>query len=110
LTAISLTVVGGDYNRNGLIDADDYVVWRKTRNTSVTAWSGADGNGDGLINDADFAVWRSNLGAIGGGIHGAGAGAGGLAISTVPEPASCLLILAAMLIFGTMPRRRATRG
>ena len=67
-TAITLTVVEGDYNRNGVVDADDYVVWRKSRNTSVTAFSGADGNGDGLVNDADFAVWRTNLGVIGGGI------------------------------------------
>src|SRR5262249_6927139 len=27
-TAISLSVVEGDYNRNGVVDADDYVLWR----------------------------------------------------------------------------------
>jgi cyclophilin family peptidyl-prolyl cis-trans isomerase len=104
-TAITLTVVEGDYNRNGVIDADDYVVWRKTRNTSVTAWSGADGNGDGLVNDLDLAIWRSNVGAIGGGMHGAGAGAGGLATSTVPEPTGGFLLFAASLLVGGYPRR-----
>jgi cyclophilin family peptidyl-prolyl cis-trans isomerase len=107
-TAITLTVVEGDYNRNGVIDAGDYVVWRKTRNTSVTAWSGADGNGDGLVNDADLVIWRNNLGAIGGGIHGAGAGAGGLATSTVPEPTGGFLLFAASLLVGGH-RRRARR-
>jgi cyclophilin family peptidyl-prolyl cis-trans isomerase len=107
-TAITLKVVEGDYNRNGVIDAGDYIVWRKTRNTSVTAWSGADGNGDGLVNDADLTIWRNNLGAIGGGIHGAGADAGGLAISTVPEPTGVFLLVAASLLAGGY-RRRARR-
>jgi cyclophilin family peptidyl-prolyl cis-trans isomerase len=107
-TAITLTVVEGDYNRNGVIDAGDYVLWRKTRNTSVTAWSGADGNGDGLVNDADFAIWRSNLGAIGGGVHGAGAGSG-LAVSNVPEPSYGLLVLAAGMFLGGLYRRRMSR-
>jgi hypothetical protein len=107
-TAITLTVVEGDYNRNGVIDAGDYVVWRKTRNTSVTAWSGADGNGDGLVNDADLATWRSNLGAIGGGVHGAGAGSG-LAVSNVPEPSCGSLVLAAGMFLGGLYRRRMSR-
>jgi cyclophilin family peptidyl-prolyl cis-trans isomerase len=107
LTAISLTVVAGDYNRNGVIDADDYVVWRKSRNKSVTAWSGADGNGDGLVNDLDFTVWRNNLGAIGGGIHGAGAGASDLAISNVPEPTTGVLAVLAIVSL-TCIRHRST--
>jgi cyclophilin family peptidyl-prolyl cis-trans isomerase len=107
-TAITLTVVGGDYNRNGVIDAGDYLLWRKTRNTSVTAYSGADGNGDGLVNDADFTIWRANFGAFGGGIHGAGTDAGGLATSTVPEPTSGFLLFAASLLVSGY-RRRARR-
>ncbi len=106
-TAISLTVVEGDYNHNGVVDADDYVVWRKTRNASVTPYSGADGNGDGIINDADLAIWRTNLGAIGGGVHGAGSSAGGLTTGNVPEPSSGLLILSAVLLYAGLMRRRS---
>ena len=106
-TAVTLTVVEGDYNRNGVIDADDYVVWRKTRNTSVTAWSGADGNGDGLVNDADFAIWRTNLGAIGGGVHGAGGERSGdfNCAGTDERLAGSL----GRLLFSALPRRRASR-
>ncbi len=32
-----------------IVDARDYVVWRKTFGQSVTAWSGADGNGDTVV-------------------------------------------------------------
>jgi hypothetical protein len=105
-TTITLTVVEGDYNRNGVVDADDYVVWRKMRNLNVTAWSGADGNGDGVVNDADFTVWRNSVGAIGGGIHGAGAS--DLTILTVPEPTSGLLFFSACLVIGSIARRRRT--
>jgi cyclophilin family peptidyl-prolyl cis-trans isomerase len=109
-TAITLTVVEGDYNRDGVIDANDYVVWRKTRNTSITAWSGADGNGDGLVNDADLTIWQSNLGAIGGGVHGAGSGANGLAISSVPEPSCATLGLLGILMCSAARRRRSKIG
>jgi cyclophilin family peptidyl-prolyl cis-trans isomerase len=109
-TAITLTVVEGDYNRNGVIDAGDYAVWRKQSGaTGITAYSGADGNGDGNVDNKDFTIWRTNLGALGGGIHGAGSDAGGLAISTVPEPTGGFLLFAASLLVGGY-RRRAQRA
>ena len=38
----------GDYNRDLVVDAADYVLWRKTLGTTgVPAFSGADGDGDG---------------------------------------------------------------
>ena len=45
---ITLTVAAGDYNRDGVVDAGDYVVWRKMskHERRVTAYAGADGNGD----------------------------------------------------------------
>ncbi len=53
----------GDYNGNHIVDAADYVLWRKTLNTSVPQYSGADGSGDGTIDEADFGVWREHFGA-----------------------------------------------
>ena len=38
----------GDYNGNGVVDAADYVVWRKTLNSTASpTGSGADGNQSG---------------------------------------------------------------
>jgi subtilisin-like proprotein convertase family protein len=53
----------GDYNRDGNVDAGDYVLWRFTLGTSVTmALDGADGDGDGMIDDGDYTVWRAHFG------------------------------------------------
>jgi len=52
----------GDYNLNGVVDAADYVVWRKTLGTNVTLFSGADGNGSSVIDQPDYSVWRTNFG------------------------------------------------
>jgi hypothetical protein len=54
----------GDYNRNGLVDAADYVLWRKTLGQSVGPYEGADGNGSGIIDEADYTVWRARIGTI----------------------------------------------
>lgn len=57
-------LIAGDYDGSGLVDADDYAVWRSHfGQTLFTAGAGADGNGDGRINLADYNVWRNNLGA-----------------------------------------------
>ena len=61
-----------DYNHNGLVDAADYVLWRKTQNTSVQPGTGADGTGDGMIDGADYNLWRLHFG------NPSGAGAGGV--------------------------------
>jgi hypothetical protein len=74
----------GDYNGNGVVDAADYVIWRKALNTSaVPSGSGADGNNNGMIDDGDFDYWAERFGNI----IPPGAGA------AVPEPASGLLLL-----------------
>jgi predicted outer membrane repeat protein len=54
----------GDFNRDGVVDAGDYVVWRRTTGSAVAPGSGADGNGDGVVGQADFAIWKSNFGSV----------------------------------------------
>lgn len=54
----------GDYNGNGIVDAADYVVWRKNVGQSNTL------PGDvspGSVDASDYNVWRSNFGATAGG-------------------------------------------
>jgi parallel beta-helix repeat protein/predicted outer membrane repeat protein len=66
--------VFGDYNGNGVVDASDYVVWRRTLNaTGVPAFTGADGDGDGAVDQDDYGVWRAHFGQT---VPAAGAGSG----------------------------------
>jgi len=77
----------GDYNGNGIVDAADYVVWRKTLDlTADPEGSGADGNESGSIDDGDYAYWKTRFGA-------SAIGNGGL--HAVPEPATALMLLVA---------------
>jgi T5SS/PEP-CTERM-associated repeat protein len=80
-TSVSLTVVSGlpgDYNHNGVVDAADYVVWRKGLGTTYT--------------QNDFSVWRSHFGQT------AGSGVGANAAAAVPEPATLVLITLATAV------------
>jgi hypothetical protein len=52
----------GDYNENGVIDAADYVVWRKMLGANVPNRTGADGDGNGVVQPADYDVWQANFG------------------------------------------------
>jgi len=69
-----------DYNDNGVVDAADYVLWRKggpLMNEVVTP---------GTITQEDYDIWRANFGAV---VPGAGAL---LSTRSVPEPTSALLL------------------
>jgi uncharacterized delta-60 repeat protein len=52
----------GDYNKDGMVDAADYVVWRKTSGNNVPDYTGADGNGDGTIGQEDHGIWTASFG------------------------------------------------
>ncbi len=91
----------GDYDGNGIVDANDYAVWRSNfGKQTIIHGSGADGNYDGVIDAADYLVWRNSLAG--------GAGAGALAGTAVPEPTiAALITLAAISLYsGTMRRPR----
>src|SRR4051812_31255617 len=53
-------IFGGDYNKNGTVDAADYAIWRKTLGSSSRL--AADGDGNGTIEQADYSFWRSRFG------------------------------------------------
>jgi endoglucanase len=84
--AVSSPDVAGDFNRNGTVDAADYVHWRRTLNQTVQPGAGADADRNGVIQQADFSFWRANFGAI-------SSGSASMPFSTeVPEPPSLLLL------------------
>jgi hypothetical protein len=90
------TTLPGDYNRNGVVDAADYVVWRKTLGQNVPNGTGADGDGNGVVQPNDYNFWRARFGSTN--------GAGALLSAPVPEPGS-LLLAAAMWIHFAIARR-----
>lgn len=76
-------ILGGDFNRDGFVDAADYTTWRDTLGTTVAAiGDGADGSLNGVIDSADYDVWVSRFGT-----------SAVVAANTVPEPAAILLAI-----------------
>jgi len=82
VVAVATPVLLGDYNENGIVDAADYVVWRKN-----------DGTQEG------YDMWRANFGRT------AGTGAAGSASAAVPEPATLLLLLVALCVMPFLRRQ-----
>jgi probable HAF family extracellular repeat protein len=82
--AYLLSPFPGDYNRDGIVDARDFLVWRKDVGNLVPPCSGGDSNCNGFVENADYQPWRENFGRT--------AGSDSLFNSTVPEPSTLLLI------------------
>jgi hypothetical protein len=76
----------GDFNRDGMVDAADYVVWRDT--FEQTGNLAADANEDNIVDADDYVLWRANFGR-------SDSAATGALQAAVPEPSSLALILAA---------------
>jgi hypothetical protein len=69
----------GDFNSNGVVDAADYVVWRKGLGTTYT--------------QADYDVWRSHFEQTAG--SGAALPSANPLSAAVPEPATLMLLVLA---------------
>jgi hypothetical protein len=53
----------GDFNNSGVVNAADYVMWRKWNGASVTPFTQGDASGDGQVNQNDYVIWREQFGA-----------------------------------------------
>jgi len=82
-------VLDGDYNRDGIVDASDYTVWRDMLGQSGVGLA-ADGNNDGEVNMDDYTMWQTNFGAFAGGVSLASQPA------AVPESGASALALIAV--------------
>jgi hypothetical protein len=57
--------IPGDYDQSGVVDNDDFTVWRANFGEFAELADGQpDGNGDGFVDAADYVVWRKNLGRV----------------------------------------------
>jgi hypothetical protein len=95
----------GDYNQDLIVDNDDFLLWKSTFGTtrvSVHDPPLADGNYNGIVDAADYVIWRKNLGQTWPG-SGSGSTAGS---SSVPEPATFIMIAAGVCFFVSSWRDR----
>jgi hypothetical protein len=74
--------ITGDYNDNGIVDAADYVVWRKNLGTNNTL---PNDDSPGSVLPVDYDKWKANFGKT---------SSGSALAQAVPEPGT----LAAMLL------------
>jgi hypothetical protein len=95
----------GDYNRNGIVDAGDYTVWRNTLGSTVDLRANGDNSGRsaGRIDRSDFLVWKNNYGAT---YMDSLAARASILQGSVPEPVSGVLLLAAAIIVHHFRSRR----
>jgi hypothetical protein len=82
----------GDASRNGVVEQNDYPIWRANFGSMVQL--AADHNGNGIVDGPDYVIWRNNLGL--------NAGSGGAVV--VPEPAAVVSASVAMLALWTLCR------
>jgi peptidyl-prolyl cis-trans isomerase A (cyclophilin A) len=78
-----LNIPGGDYNRDGVVNAADLAVWKADFGSTTKV--DADGNGNGRVDGQDFLAWQRTLGQnlgppIAAAVHG------------VPEPSGLALV------------------
>jgi hypothetical protein len=102
--------ITGDFNKDGLVDTADYVVWRKTLNAAGSESSHplADPNHDFVVNASDLDSWMLNFGS-----PGTSLGGGSLASqpgSSVPEPVMSVYAVAACATLVLRRHSSNTRG
>lgn len=86
----------GDFNRDGLVDAGDFTVWRDT--FGQTGNTAADANEDNVVDNDDYALWQANFGRI--------EAFGAVGLTQVPEPTACVLALIAACGLPHLRRRK----
>jgi hypothetical protein len=84
----------GDYNANGVVDAADYVLWRKGGPLANEV------DTPGTVNAADYSAWRSRFGNT-------GSGSGISATAAVPEPTTLVPLIFAAAGWSLRRRRAA---
>lgn len=87
--AATATILAGDFNADGIVDAADYTLWRNTFGSTTNL--AADADGDGIVGMEDYDLWKSNFGQSIAGIVTSPA--------AVPEPATVLIGLVGIVGF-----------
>jgi formylglycine-generating enzyme required for sulfatase activity len=95
---LATIAVPGDYNVNGVVDAADYVLWRKNLGQSVTL---PNDSTPGSVTNADYDVWRAHFGQT----PATATPGNGLQLGAVPEPAGLLFVVISFTLCAFTRRR-----
>jgi formylglycine-generating enzyme required for sulfatase activity len=87
--------VPGDYNNNGVVDAADYVVWRKHLGQTFQLENEVTNTSPGTVDEDDYNSWRARFGNT----SGSGS-AMALQGAAVPEPAEAGMLVALLSAAG----------
>ena len=98
--ALLIPALAGDYNRDGTVDAVDYVVWRNNEGTTNPLPNDPIG---GTIGLAHYNQWRAHFGQTAS--RGTGAGSN----VAVPEPSTSLLLMLAVAGYAVVGPNRTSR-
>jgi hypothetical protein len=100
--------VPGDYNNDGLVDAADYVVWRKNDGAILQLPNEVAGVTPGHVTQEDYDAWRARYGNTAGHPTLLTGNATTLDThATIPEPTTAVLLLAGTCAMSSLRRRRA---
>ena len=108
LTVSDVLAFGGDFNGDGIVDADDLLVWQANFGITMGAVAAqGDANGDGAVDIHDYYVWLDQVGGtpmpIPGGLLGG--------VNAVPEPSTVVLtLLGGAIAAGAIRRRNRASG
>jgi hypothetical protein len=78
-------VLPGDSDRNGVVEPEDYDIWKAQFGSTMQL--AADHNDNAVVDAADYIVWRQNLGVS----------AGSGAVNSVPELSAAISLLIALM-------------
>ena len=93
----------GDYDENGAVDGDDFLLWQRgLGNAATPPGSGADGDLSGAIDAGDLAVWQSNFGQSN--------SVSAPPLDAVPEPSAAVLALVGLASLGSLAAQRHRRS
>jgi hypothetical protein len=88
--------LAGDYDQSGVVDQDDFEVWRTE--FAATGNQNSDGSRNEVVDAADYTIWRDHLGD------------GGTSAPTLaPEPAACIIALPALIGLAIAIQRKHRR-
>ncbi len=83
----------GDFNRNGVVDAADFALWRNHLDGDEAILGGG-GDGSGIVDEGDYALWKLHYGA------GTGTSLGSASTAAIPEPGTAIVACLLLFLFG----------